>query len=273
MNARYISGYPALAAFIASDIDQTSAIFKRFKRLGARNLLHLESELAELEAKQDNFDEAELQGKNWQTRSIRYFEDTVGPNDLPSTASHLIHAGEAVFYECHVASLPQPTKPTLQAFRHYFFHGQNSSNYPMLGAHSKSLFDDVDDLVALRAPEDRDRLTAFVQDHLSWAFQSQPSQRGIAYTSDRGIARFVAIVSTINAAALLIGAITSLYTVESPKKKLGIIAAFTMLFAGNVGLLTSARRAELFGATAGYAAVLVVFVSGNLGGSSDCTCH
>jgi hypothetical protein len=61
----------------------------------------------------------------------------------------------------------------------------------------------------------------------------------------------VAIVSTINAAALLIGAITSLYMVESPKKKLGIIAAFTLLFAGNVGFLTSARRAELFGAAAG----------------------
>jgi hypothetical protein len=71
MSARYISGFPALAAFIASDNDQTSAIFKRFKRLGARNLLHLESELAELEAKQDYFDEAELQGdltqysRNW----------------------------------------------------------------------------------------------------------------------------------------------------------------------------------------------------------------
>jgi len=32
-----------------------------------------------------------------------------------------------------------------------------------------------------------------------------------------------------------------------------------------IGLLTNARRAKLFGSTAAYAAVLVVFVSGNLG--------
>jgi hypothetical protein len=49
------------------------------------------------------------------------------------------------------------------------------------------------------------------------------------------------------------------------KKKLGIIGAFIVLFAGSVGLLTTAKRTEIFAATAAYAAVLVVFVSGNLG--------
>jgi hypothetical protein len=33
-------------------------------------------------------------------------------------------------------------------------------------------------------------------------------------------------------------------------------------------LLTNARRDQIFAATAAYAAVLVVFVSGNLGGAS-----
>lgn len=61
-SSRYLSGFPSLAAFIASDRDQTSAIFKRFNRLAARNLLHLQSELAELQAKQDRLDEAELNG-------------------------------------------------------------------------------------------------------------------------------------------------------------------------------------------------------------------
>jgi hypothetical protein len=52
----YLSGFPSLAGFIATDRDQTSAIFKRFKRLGARNLLHLQSQLAELQAELDIFD-------------------------------------------------------------------------------------------------------------------------------------------------------------------------------------------------------------------------
>ena len=47
----YLKGYPSLAAFIASDKDKSTVIYRRFDRLSARNLLYLQSELAELEAK------------------------------------------------------------------------------------------------------------------------------------------------------------------------------------------------------------------------------
>lgn len=75
----------------------------------------------------------------------------------------------------------------------------------------------------------------------------------------------VALINTILAAALLIGAIIGLYFVKKPGKRLGMVAGLTACFALCVWLLTNARRAELFVATAAYAAVLVVFVSGNLG--------
>lgn len=91
------------------------------------------------------------------------------------------------------------------------------------------------------------------------------SRKGIAYASDEAINTFVAWFSTCLAALLLIGAIVILYKVRDPDWRLGLIAMFTCLFAGSVGVLTNARRAELFAATAGYAAVLVVFVSGDLG--------
>ena len=41
----------------------------------------------------------------------------------------------------------------------------------MLSGQSATLFDDREDLVALGVSMDRDRLTAFVQDHLAWIFQ------------------------------------------------------------------------------------------------------
>jgi hypothetical protein len=71
----YLSGYPSLAGFIAIDQDQTSAIFKRFKRLCARNLLHLQSQIAELHAELDTFDYEEEErdlntkqySRNWET--------------------------------------------------------------------------------------------------------------------------------------------------------------------------------------------------------------
>ena len=57
---RRLTGFPSLAAFIASDPDRTTAIFQRFDRLAARNLLYLQSELAELQAKQDGFDQEDF---------------------------------------------------------------------------------------------------------------------------------------------------------------------------------------------------------------------
>ena len=47
--------------------------------------------------------------------------------------------------------------------------------------------------------------------------------------------------------------------------RIGIVTLFTFLFATFVALLTSAKRSEVFAATAAYAAVLVVYVSSGVG--------
>ena len=79
---QYVKGYPSLAAFIASDSDKSTAIYRRFDRLSARNLLYLQSELVELEARQDALDAEALCGtlegkdsaRNWQTLKRRAAE-------------------------------------------------------------------------------------------------------------------------------------------------------------------------------------------------------
>lgn len=77
--------------------------------------------------------------------------------------------------------------------------------------------------------------------------------------------RFIVGAAVVLAASLLEGAIVSLYMVTNPNIQLGLIAVFTSLFAATLALLTNAKLAEMFAATAAYAAVLVVFISGNLG--------
>lgn len=57
MALHYISGFSDLAKFIASDRDGDTAIFRRFDSLSSRNLLYLQSELAELESLQRQYDE------------------------------------------------------------------------------------------------------------------------------------------------------------------------------------------------------------------------
>ena len=72
--ASYAKGFPSLAAFIASDRDKSTAIYRRFDRLSSRNLLYLQSELVELEALQDKYDaddrklatEEKTSTRNWE---------------------------------------------------------------------------------------------------------------------------------------------------------------------------------------------------------------
>lgn len=54
--ATFPSGYPRAAAFIAEDPDKTTNIHRRFERLATRNILYIESELIDLESKQDDLD-------------------------------------------------------------------------------------------------------------------------------------------------------------------------------------------------------------------------
>ncbi|KAF4838674.1 hypothetical protein CGCTS75_v000190 [Colletotrichum tropicale] len=100
-------------------------------------------------------------------------------------------------------------------------------------------------------------------------YQTDTKQNGvqIGRYEERSISIAVAVISTLIAATLLIGSITGLYFAKNDTAKLGLIAFFTALFALSVGLTTNARRAEIFAGTAAYAAVLVVFVSGDLSSS------
>jgi hypothetical protein len=135
------------------------------------------------------------------------------------------------------------------------------------------MLEDGIDLAALRKLPHQDLLSRLLQDH--WAFQKRvatdPYDRTTIYKGQH-VAWTVAAISTAFSAILLIGAIVGLYAVKDDKAKLGMVAGFTVLFALGIALLTNARRSEIFAATAAYAAVLVVFVSGDIGGSAKSQC-
>ncbi len=76
--------------------------------------------------------------------------------------------------------------------------------------------------------------------------------REIFYFPHRRIKRAGAVISICFSAILLVGAIACLLLLSdrSINVRVGMIVLFTSLFAFVVGLLTNARRAEIFGATA-----------------------
>jgi hypothetical protein len=86
----------------------------------------------------------------------------------------------------------------------------------------------------------------------------------LTYISERRLRIVVAILNVILAAVLLFGAIFNLFYVRGQHQRLGIIASYPIVFALCLGLISNAKRSKLFAACSAYAAVLVVFVSGNL---------
>jgi hypothetical protein len=56
-----LRGFPSLSAFMSDNAHSESFLFQRFDRLAARNLLYMQSELAELQKKMDEFDMQDAQ--------------------------------------------------------------------------------------------------------------------------------------------------------------------------------------------------------------------
>ena len=88
-----------------------------------------------------------------------------------------------------------------------------------------------------------------------------------AFTYSKWISRVSSLLSDALAFGLLFGAIEALHGQKDHGKRLGILAAFVLAFAICVMLFTGAKITDTFAATAAYAAVLVVYVSGP--GSGD----
>ena len=116
---------------------------------------------------------------------------------------------------------------------------------------------DQRDFVSLHTKETPDRITRtmghvfdrYLRDKsrtpppLSWG-------EDLYYFQDGTISKIVPVIVVAIASSFLVEAMASFYNVSSIGAILGIVAAFTALFASILGLLTNAKRAEVLAATA-----------------------
>ncbi|KAL9120168.1 MAG: hypothetical protein Q9187_003276 [Circinaria calcarea] len=255
-----LDGYPSFADFIAKDRD--AAIYRKFERLSARSLLYQQSELHELERQLEQLDweDATDIGNEEAQQAARYWTNFIHDTNDKAYARQTLQGTirvklkeyhEAMLLEAKVLSLNSPTSRTLRDFRKWFV----SNSVPVLWGRDKDLYKNELDLVAL-APVDSDRLNNFLKRFFGWIFKERredlPHGGDLFYFPERRIQRAGAAISAILSAILLIGAIVCLLGVSNKGIgiRTGMIVLFTCLFAAVVGLLTNARRAEIFGSTA-----------------------
>ncbi|KAK4188183.1 hypothetical protein QBC35DRAFT_550175 [Podospora australis] len=271
------TGLLALAHTLAVLPDHEGFIFRRFDRLSARNLLHLEGKLAYLEWKLEQADQQALESHdNEALRSLRAWEafeenarDTSRPEHLSMKIANEIQQTlkeyqDALSRQHQISSLGQPEERVLEVLR---------DHRSLLAGLANRRLDDSNDLVAVRPPADKDLLSRFLQNH--WMFKTTKVDPDTDHIKESHVTWAAGIISTVVAAFLLVGAIVMLRLLASENHdlQLGLIAMFVALFAASVAILTNAKRAEIFASSAAYAAVLVVFVSTSPGGGEgSCTC-
>ena len=83
----HIDGYRELASFIASDKDRSAAVFRRFDELAIRNLLYIQSELLELEARLERLDQKELKANLAVKAGLRDWSEVRKAAEDPSNTS------------------------------------------------------------------------------------------------------------------------------------------------------------------------------------------
>ncbi|KAL4948176.1 hypothetical protein BDW69DRAFT_189508 [Aspergillus filifer] len=200
---------------MADNRDGEATIYRKFAELSARNLLYLQCELQAIEKK------------------IRKLDI----NDASSE-------DEALLLQSEITKLKRPNKRVLEAYRHWFL-----KPFPVLGGFAKRALDDTDDLVALSTLPEGDYLSMFLRRH--WLEElTRDGLYTIGRLNETSIAVAVALIGILVASFILIDSIVGLYFATDDALKLGLVAGFTALFAISVGVMTNARRSEIFAATA-----------------------
>ncbi len=115
------------------------------------------------------------------------------------------------------------------------------------------------DLVAADQSKDEDLLTVWIAANLVAPFHQligrhfvHPSDdsAGLYNYSDRGITKISSLIATVMSSVLPVAGVIVLYFVRNTLARIGIIAGMTALFSSSLALLTSAKKSEIFAATA-----------------------
>ncbi|KAK5120562.1 hypothetical protein LTR85_006218 [Meristemomyces frigidus] len=293
-------GYSQVATFQSSDPNFLQ--YRGFSYLHCRVLLSLQHEVERLEHQLDELDrwdkghdgERKLESKSKdESRSpadlARGFYEPhmkkTRPTILHELKGKLLEYDELLLKTKEMASLHRPTKRDYESVRSFF-----RDKEPIVRPEAQFIRR-REDIVTLRTGRESAGFDGFVEvglgkldRFLSKSFGSRVVQNvfltpelrakckdgDVDYYAPSRINALVNIIITIVIFILLIMPVVIMYEVtnlgqrQSALDAIGVLIVFTLIFGMAISSLTTAKRQELFGASAAYCAVLVVFI-GNFG--------
>ncbi|CAN9107213.1 unnamed protein product [Alternaria alternata] len=169
----------------------------------------------------------------------------------------------------------RPSKRDYRNFRTWFYNVK-----PLTNDSEEEFIMRKEDLVSLRHGREWSGFDGFVESCLrrvhcrltqkmfaTKELREKTSDKCTFYYSQSRIERLVGLIITVMIFVLLVLPVVAMYQLTSVGDRnstfdaVGILVVFTLLFSAAMSLVTKAKRHELFGASAAYCAVLVVFIS------------
>ncbi|RHZ65491.1 uncharacterized protein CDV56_105129 [Aspergillus thermomutatus] len=266
-------GYDKLAAWIASD--RGLSIYRRFARLNAKNLLYLQAEIITVaEDLQEIIDEDQ---KSEDAKVKRYSTSVWYLKNTPSLQwarflelrRLLNEYNNALIQQAQLLRFNSPHSRDLETFKDWV-GSKKGGNYVCSTRLEQDQWKDEKDLIALSGRyENVDHLTRWVfRVAIPWfdrvigeRIKPDDIETGTVYYDDDQIIRGTRIVSTVFSSVFPASSMLVLYVLNSMAARLVVIIVYNVLFSVLVGLMTRARRVEIFAASVAFAAVQVAFIT------------
>ncbi|KAJ3539468.1 hypothetical protein NM208_g5477 [Fusarium decemcellulare] len=257
-------GYKGYSTFLASEDD--FFILRRFDELNRRVALARQDEIMQLEEELTELDET------YSKRDMQDFDNGTLRGDLEDRKAllelidgKLYRYNEFLLQQSNLRSLSKAPRRDVKSIRtwHKNFGGA------AISPREQEYLDHEDDLVCI-VQRDKTPLRRLIDRSLTmrslpiWELKNKekPFYYGdeVSYYSDKRIDRFASAVIVTVGVVMLITPIWVLQAMGTLRAKLGVITAFVFVFLLVLSSAMVAKPFEALGATAAYAAVLMVFI-------------
>ncbi|KAK4455482.1 hypothetical protein QBC34DRAFT_390025 [Podospora aff. communis PSN243] len=259
-------GYAKTAKLMS--VHEELAIYRRFTQSNRQNLLYLQAKVISLQNElskvvlEDRKDDKERAMYDLDWWALAHGRDRDGRRQwrkIKKLMKTLRSYNKALLTEVSLAKLDPPNKHDL-VFLKDWFERPEMGNFPIIGANRKA-WDVEDDLVAIKPRLTPDPISRWFTNivfplYHRWygeRFKKPESHElgsGIYLYSESRLAMVADVLVTVVAALLPLLSTVVLYTLQSDALKLSIIVIFSAVFALALATMTSARRIEVFAATA-----------------------
>ncbi|PQE28352.1 Peptidase C14 caspase domain protein [Rutstroemia sp. NJR-2017a BBW] len=272
--------YRSLSVFLNSD--EEFRVYPRFGYLHTRLLLTKQHEIRELEAELDRMDEADEGAEDKRRARSRKFDVKLEQQELKAnpairTRTKILEEienklkayDELLLRARALNSMSRPSETDYRSVENYMFDKK-----PLIDEEQGFIYD-KNDLVTLREGREGAYLDKMIEKFLQTFHcmflqddRRKTTDPNLHYYSKSRKDIFVTSLLVLVLLLLLILPVFLLYRLTEQHNieityavSIGVLLVFTLMFSAVLSLFTQAKRHEIFGAAAGYCAVLVVFIS------------